>query len=193
MSLSKYPTPEEIAEMKARGYEPRTIREAEERAARWPSAQALCEQIREAFRGVTLGNGVGLKEALGLDDYADEATLARYHAEDEREDWTRIPMESLNGHDSSLTFTDEEGMRFLLPAYMIAELLGSYGSTPVLYTIDRGGMGGQFRLFTPAQRAAVRAFLRHLAEDPEYKFERDQTSSALENYWAECWDMPGWH
>jgi hypothetical protein len=77
----KYPSPADIAEMKARGYDPSTIAEAEQQSKRWVAAQQVCQAIETAFTGVTLGqNGIGLHEAQGLDDYADAATCAAYRA-----------------------------------------------------------------------------------------------------------------
>src|SRR5688500_17196676 len=89
-----------------------------------PVSEALCDLIREAFAGVKLGNGIGLQEAQGIDDYADKETCARYRAGDEKEDWTRIPAEELSRCNSSLSFFDAEGMRFHLPAFLVAELQG---------------------------------------------------------------------
>ncbi len=34
--------------------------------------------IREAFKNVTLENGVGLNQAQGMDDYADAHTLKKW-------------------------------------------------------------------------------------------------------------------
>ena len=84
-----------------------------ERVASW---------IKEAFRGVTLGNGVGLWEGRALDDYDDERGIASARLRDQRSDWSAIPVEDLCECESSLTFADQEGVRFLLPAFMLAEL-----------------------------------------------------------------------
>jgi len=190
----KYPSPADVAEMKARGYDPTTIAEAERQIAeaqrkeeRRPLAEAVCQDIETAFSGVTLGSGVGLTEAGGLDDYADAATLAAYRANDEKEDWRRIPAEALNVWHDSLHFFDAEGMRFHLPAYLAADLRGDYGF----------GMGfclthlsdhsiHQFSLLSPEQRSAVRAFLLHMLDDPDYALERSDIERALAEYWTDA-------
>ena len=92
----KYPSEAEIAEMKARGFDSATLAQAQKQAERWPRVQALCALIQDAFAGVKLGNGVGLMQAQGLDDYADSATCASYRASDEKDDWRRISPEALN-------------------------------------------------------------------------------------------------
>lgn len=92
----KYPSEAEIAEMKARGFDSVTLAQAQKQAERWPRVQALCALIQDAFAGFKLGNGVGLMQAQGLDDYADSATCASYRASDEKDDWRRISPEALN-------------------------------------------------------------------------------------------------
>lgn len=85
----------------------------------------IADVVRSAFQGVTLGNGIGLWQGQGLDDYANSETLARYRAQDEKVDWSRIPASELDSCHSSLSFFDAEGMRFHLPAYLIADLEGT--------------------------------------------------------------------
>lgn len=82
----------------------------------------IAQLVRSAFSGVTLGNGVGLLQDQGIDDYADKATLAAYRKQDAKNDWSRIPVSSLSQCYSSLSFFDAAGMRFHLPAYLIADL-----------------------------------------------------------------------
>ena len=183
----KYPSPADIAEMKARGYDSTTIAEAECQSKRWTLAQQVCQAIETAFSGVTLGGGVGLTEAQGLDDYADEATLAAYRSDDEKDDWHRIPVEALNHCNSSLSFFDAEGMRFHLPGYLLADLRGDYGfGVTFCLTHLSDHCLTQFALLSPAQRAAVRAFLLHILDDPDEEFHRSDITRALNEYWTDA-------
>ena len=141
--------------------------------------------IEAAFAGVTLGDGVGLHEARAIDDYADDATQAARRAEDEKEDWRRITAEDLNFCDSSLCFFDAGGMRFHLPAYLIAELRGEYECVSVVYHLT-SGFPEKFRLLSEAQRTAVRAFLRHVFDDPAYESDWPDIWEALNGFWAEA-------
>ncbi len=185
-SHMKHPSPDDIAEMKARGYDPGTILEAERRSERWVAAQEVCRTIEAAFAGVTLGNGVGLQEAQGLDDYADDAACAALRAGDEKDDWHHIPAEALNHCNSSLSFFDAEGMRFHLPAYLLADLRGDFGFGMAFCLAQTSDYDRYFRLLSAAQRRAVRAFLLHIAEDPEYEFYRPHIISALNDYWTDA-------
>ena len=116
--------------------------------------------VRAAFAGITLGEGVGLMQAQGLDDYADSRTLATYRARDENRDWSAIPVGDLDNCNSSLSFFDAEGMRFHLPAYLVADLEGKLQATDVLFHLVYLADNAETRFdkFSPAQRDAVREF-----------------------------------
>jgi hypothetical protein len=147
--------------------------------------EALCSTIQRAFSGVKLGDGVGLQQAQGLDDYEDTATCARYRANDEKDDWSRIPVEELNRCNSSLSFFDAEGMRFHLPAFIIADLQGAYHFGMAFSLTHLSDYStSQFALLSDVQRSAVRAFLLHIAELPDYEFDRPQIIRALNEYWT---------
>lgn len=187
----KYPSPADIAEMKARGYDSTTIAEAEQRSKRWAAAQEVGRAIEAAFAGVTLGGGVGLQEAQGLDDYADDETRAAYRATDEKDDWHRIPAEELQRCNSSLSFFDAEGMRFHLPAYLLADLRDDYGFGMAFCLTHGSDYDRYFRLLSVTQRRAVTAFLRHILDDPDYEHDRPHILHALEGYWTDVYH-PSW-
>ncbi len=88
-----------------------------------PSRQKLISnQIAEAFSGVVLGNGIGLYEAQALDDYKTNEVVKKYRKKDEKEHWKLLHPEELQKCHSSLSFFDADGMRFHLPAFIIASL-----------------------------------------------------------------------
>ena len=179
-----YPTPSDIEEMKARRHDPATIEAAIRKMELGQKAQEVSQMIEKAFLGVKLGNGIGLRQALGLDDYADEVTCAAYRLEDEKDDWRLIASEDLCACSSSLSFFDAEGMRFHLPAFLIADLRGEYGmgmDFPLTHqaTADHP----TFSLLSPQQRLSVRMYLLHILHDPNYALSRDDILHALEHYW----------
>ena len=147
--------------------------------------EAVASQVRKAFHGVTLGNGVGLFEGQALDDYEDDATRKAYRERDEKHDWERIPIDALNRCQSSLSFFDAEGMRFHLPAFMIAELNGEsdVGCVFHLTHLDDYAMT-KLAALSSEQRKAVREFLLLLRDDPNYDFDRPQIERALSEYWG---------
>jgi hypothetical protein len=178
-------TPDELAEMRARGYERALLDQASDAIARGRIADKLITVISEAFRGVTLGDGVGLLQAQGLDDYEDEATCAAFREGDEKEDWRVIATADLNRCNSSLSFFDAAGMRFHLPAYMIAELRGEYGFGMAFSLTQVGDFERYYSALNSQQRHAVRQFLLFLLNDPDYDFDRAHIERALNDYWVE--------
>ena len=132
--------------------------------------------VREAFAGVTLGGGVGLSEAQALEDYASNEVRAACRAGDEKSDWSAIPLKDLNRHSGSPSFLDAEGMRFHLPAYMIADLDGDYRHEFAPYL---RGCQERFSLLTPLQRNAVEMYLRAISEKENPPSYQDDIERAL--------------
>lgn len=173
------------AELRARGFLEVYPNDERKIAAEKDRVLAL---IRSAFRGVALGKGVGLREGQGYDDYADECTLASYRAQDEKNDWSAIPVADLDRCYSSLSFFDAEGMRFHLPAYLVADLEESLRTAdvilPLVYTAYGPESSSRFDTLTPAQRKAVREFLLLRLSDRHYKFHHPMIQAALDSYWT---------
>jgi hypothetical protein len=150
----------------------------------------VVELIETAFRDVTLGNGIGLRQGEGLDDYADEKTLAEYRSKDEKDDWSRISVEELNCCSASLSFFDAEGMRFHLPAFLIADLEGTFRREDVLFllTYSEHDALSHFTLLSKSQRHAVREYLLlRLANayPDEIGFIGPRIEKALAEYWTD--------
>jgi hypothetical protein len=146
-------------------------------------ADRVLALVRSAFRGVTLGNGVGLWEGQGLDDYADDDTLASYRARDEKNDWSAISSADLDRCSSSLSFFDAEGMRFHLPAYLVAELEDTLQTADVLFHLS-ATEHGRFDALSTAQREAVRQFLLLRLSDNHHEFSHPAIKAALASYWT---------
>jgi hypothetical protein len=139
--------------------------------------------VRSAFHDVTLGNGVGLWEGQGLDDYADDDKVASYRARDEKNDWSAISPVDLDRCCSSLSFFDAEGMRFHLPAYLVADLEDSLQSADVLFHL-LATTPGRFDLLSATQREAVRQFLLLRLSDNHRAFFHPAIKASLAGYWT---------
>ena len=180
----KYPSPADIEEMVARGYDNSTIEQALELSKRWHEAESVRALIHSAFSGVQLGKGIGLHQAQGIDDYKDAEICAAYRANDEKEDWKHFSVEALSKCNSSLSFFDDEGMRFHLPAYLLADMTGNYGFGMAFVLTQTSQLEEQFRLLNNEQREAVRCYLKFIENEPEYALDRDQIRNALNTYWS---------
>ena len=145
---------------------------------------SLISEIFVAFEGVRLGRGIGLFEAQGLDDYADAEERKALRERDEKDNWTVLSPDALNRANSSLSFFDAEGMRFHLPAYLVADLRGDY-KFGVVFTLCQAAVREEpFALFSGPQQAAVRHYLEFIAKDPSYEFDYPDIQRCLAGYWS---------
>jgi hypothetical protein len=145
----------------------------------------VADLVRSAFQGIVLGDGIGLHQGRGLDGCADAETLAKYRLEDEKDDWSRIPLSELNQYGDSLCFMDAEGMRFHLPAYLLADLEGAMAGDVIFHCAHSyPGAMSRFDRLDERQRNAVREFLLLRVADPDREFERPMIEKALAEYWT---------
>lgn len=92
--------------------------------------QELIERIRAAFLDVELGDGITIHQAIVLDDRGDRFDEAKARRKDAGVHWTELTCETVQKCNSALSFLDEKGVRFYLPAFMICSLKG--GSSLVM-------------------------------------------------------------
>lgn len=177
----KYPTAADIEEMKVRGYDPSVIAEQLALAKRGQVLEALRAAVVQAFAGVTLGDGIGLLEAQGLDDYADDKTLATYREKDEREDWLALRRDDLDRYSSSLHFFDDKGMRFHIPAFLLAATDDE--ALDLVFTLTHTA-DERFVLLAPSQRKVIRDYLIFIEQEQAYASDRERIQAALNGYWA---------
>ena len=114
--------PEKVSsrEAKARGYDPATIERLRRDEGANAEALALIPDIEAAFDGVARPR-ITLSLAKGFDDeweLSDER-LAELSARDPEQTWQEVPDESIEERQEYFTFSDAEGWRFYLPAYLV--------------------------------------------------------------------------
>lgn len=82
-----------------------------------PRSEQLLLQIREAFHGIELGDGVSLYQALVIDCYGSDEEQQAARAKDEHHDWQQVlKLPSIDRIlDNAISFFDAPGMRFYLP------------------------------------------------------------------------------
>jgi hypothetical protein len=124
--------------------------------------------------------------------------------------WDELPHAFLDqapgGYGSALSFFSDEAFRFYLPAYLIAAMEGNLQQADPVFHLTRG-LGPEdrrpinprrygartvrddatyrFAVFTPAQAAAIRAFLEWFADSPYcISCERKPIREAIGTYWA---------
>lgn len=77
--------------------------------------EKLIEEIKIAFKGVKLEDGIGLKAGNAIDNYATREEFENAQKQDEKENWENISFEDIHNYESAFSFTDAKGMRFLMP------------------------------------------------------------------------------
>lgn len=167
--------------MRSRGFDPWIIEPLEKKCIR---AERVRSAIHAAFSGVVLGNGVGLLQGQALDDYADDLSQAQARDLDERNDWSSIPVKRLNECHSSLSFFDGEGVRFHLPAFMLAELAGEFDFDLCFHLVYSTDPAARFAFLDQDQRIAVRSFLELIRDEPDMQFHKEHIDRALDGYWS---------
>lgn len=146
--------------------------------------QLLIESINEAFRNVRLEDGIGLLEANAMDNYCSANDIESCRKNDEREFWDKIPVPLLNECYCALSYFDAKGMKFHLPAFMLASLKNNEYRFDLVsklihltpYTIS------QFEALSINQKNAVFLFLEYM-KDENYQLDKEDIEKSIEEYW----------
>lgn len=143
------------------------------------------QAIVDAFAGVTLGDGIGLWQAQAIDDYAPESLRLEARAVDEKDDWQALISSDLQRCASSLAFFDAAGMRFHLPAFMVAEIDGLIDDCCLFHLIQLDAFAkAKLGTLNTAQRLAVRAYLQWHLQDAAFTREYPTIMRAIETFWS---------
>ncbi len=172
-----------VERLKDEGYDLWTIGLWEEWLNRMPAMPRVIAGICTAFHGVTLGDGIGLNEANGLDDYAGEPELARLRKLDERLNWRKFDTDMLERYYSTPSFFDPQGFVFHLPAFLIAELNDKHEYGFIDRIVEkRPQTGSWIDLLTTQQANSLVAVLSLVKQHPDYYNDRRKFDFAIERF-----------
>ena len=148
-----------------------------------PRVDEVVSRIAIAFSETKLGDGIGLFEANGLDDYATNEELVRLRASDEKLDWKSISFDDLAKCYSSPSFFDAQGFVFHLPAFLIAELNDRhpFGFVDRIYRSEEHPKGWR-KLLTADQRTAIVTALELIRDHPDYERDVDAIDAAVQAF-----------
>ncbi len=159
--------------------------------------RAVENEIRMAFRGVTLGRGMSLRQAELADRFQDAVwkaqgtSLGRGEITD---DWSQVSLEELERDCTA--HLDAEGFRYYIPALMLT-LLDHYDSSSMRVIGTLGGLYPKkdssweyhinlYSLLNLPQKTAIARFLAELPKLVELNSEDQKVvERALRNYWGE--------
>lgn len=98
--------------------------------------------------------------------------------------WEAIPVKKLNKYYSSPCFFDAEGMRFHLPAFLIADIKEELEFHFIFHLTELTDYGkSQLSLLSSDQRAVIRRYLLWLKNKPDYWVDQERVERSLETYW----------
>jgi hypothetical protein len=154
---------------------------------------AIESEIRKAFRGVTLGQGLSLAQLAAADTVVrNENSTSIAHGQI-TEDWCQILLAELESDHIALL--DAFGFRYYIPALMLSAL-NCYepGTMRVISTLS--GLYPKkdswdydmhrYSLLNPSQKAAIARFLQALPDLIKLEFEDQKIiQRALRNYWGQ--------
>jgi hypothetical protein len=153
------------------------------------------QNIRTAFRDVTLGAGISLRRAQLIDG---QSAASRGHAQSFTQeeiigDWSRVPLDELER--GSVAHLDAPGFRYYIPALMLSVLerydsssMRVIGTLTGLYPKDDAWEYHmqRYSLLDATQKTAIARFLAELPKLVELDSEDQRTvERALRNYWRE--------
>lgn len=176
-------TPAEIDEMRASQYDRSVLADAEIWLAYTKRADTLIAKIETAFANIILGEGIGLLEAGGLDDYAPGSNLSDLRERDEKTDWRQISDDALSRGNAAPSFLDSQGLVFHLPAFICAGLRGNEIVDIFSRLVFDTFSDHAFReLLTSEQRSVIIDLLRFLGDSPGQWFDHDDIETAIARY-----------
>lgn len=176
-------TAADIAQMRANGYCRTTIAAAEAQLETCRRADEVIALIDRAFDGVTLDDGIGLRESDGIDVYAGADELKRLRALDEKLDWRMIPSDLLNYCHAAPSYLDSAGMLFHIPAFLTSELKGEYQFEFISRLIDGHYSATDFlQRLTTAQREAIAECVRFYCSVSPRIYGEDSIAAAIARF-----------
>ena len=141
--------------------------------------------IAEAFSNVKLGDGIGMLEADGIDNYVGPEDRASRRERDERRRWQSISSTELNANYCSFWFCDAKGGLFLLPAFLLADLRDEYdfnfvGSVVRCITVRRcTPLPAWIDKLNEKQRSALCNVFELLKFHPDFHSRQDKLSTVV--------------
>lgn len=159
--------------------------------------RAVESDLRAAFRGVTLGGGLSLRQAQLADNFgvgAQTRPSASFADAEVTDDWSRVSLDELER--DCLAHLDALGFRYYIPALMLS-VLDHYESSSMRVIGTLSGLypkkGDEweyhmhrYSLLSPAQKAAIARFLVELPKLVQLGHEDQKVvERAVRNYWGQ--------
>ncbi|HLL53135.1 MAG TPA: DUF6714 family protein [Myxococcaceae bacterium] len=147
------------------------------------------EQVVQAIEAAFADAPYPGDRRIGFDP--DDAEAAQLDAHFRGLSWRNVPQDVLQRHADHLPFFSAEGLRYFLPAYLLAGLSGDTDTLAfTVYELEPGEGPlrehwlRRYRLLSPAQRNAVRLWLEYVREALPADTDTEAITSALGRVWS---------
>ena len=170
-----------IKKLRDDGHDVWTISLWENWLAKMAELKLLVTKIRNSFESVTLGDGIGLREADMIDSCGSNEERQSARDLDEKDCWRNIGADVLNSCYVSPGYLDARGFLFHLPAFLIAELTDEFDFGFIDRLVESKPRSTDWiALLDNVQSDAVIETLMLVKQHPEYHNRGDAFDRAVE-------------
>lgn len=151
----------------------------------------LTKLIENAFKDVSLDDGISWREADVIDSYGTLEKRKEVRLEDEKNDWLKVPFSLIGNcyYQSVLPFFDIKGLKFYLPIIMIYSITNYKESDSLIidcliYTlIDKERVNELKIVLNKEQKNCVINFLKFCLEIGDDYYDLNNVEKKLQEYW----------
>jgi len=154
--------------------------------------EQLIQEIKTAFKDVTLEDGIGINEADSIEMGERDSVINTARNQDRSwwKEWTDIEDKYISSYSSVMDFMDSKGIKWVLPAYMTYIIKhykeGSFSIDSTIYVLEEGAMGSdQLDLYTPEQKEVIAKFLQFMLTVGEEWLDVASAQAALDKIWKQ--------
>jgi hypothetical protein len=150
----------------------------------------LIEEIKTAFEGVLLKDGIGINQADRIELKQRDVLIQKGRNLDRMwwNAWTDIEDKYMASYSDVMYYMDSAGLKWALPAYMTYIIKhykeGSFSVDSTIYVLEAGGLGvDKVDLYTDAQRKVIAKFLTFMVESGKEWVDVESAQNALDKVW----------
>jgi len=152
----------------------------------------LIEEIKIAFEGVLLKDGIGINQADRIELQQRDVLIQKGRNLDRLwwTQWTEIEDKYISSYSDVMYYMDSAGLKWALPAYMTYIIKhykkGSFSVDSTIYVLEAGGLGvDKLDLYTDAQRKVIAKFLTFMVQAGKEWVDVESAQNALDKVWGE--------
>src|SRR5262249_41676216 len=135
------------------------------------------------FGAIRRGSGVTLHETEVLDNYGSDEEREQTRRKDTDEHWWEVPNEWFE-QNVGLSFLDDEGFRYYLPAYMSYWIRTGEEPNGLEFHLEKHDRIE--RIFSPAEKKMIARFLDYVGP----RFEDVEPGETLDEFWRRYFNAP---